>query len=105
MKRYLLAIMIALAMGLNSKAAQSDAAPLRRVISEQQPMWIMHIDTWNHADPQKIIDMVPEGTRPENFLRPECLLISRLILSIKISLVSVGFKSRENSKSPSQSGI
>ncbi|MBO4451021.1 MAG: glycosyl hydrolase family 98 [Bacteroidaceae bacterium] len=40
------------------------AAPLRRPISTHQPMWILHIDTWNHADPQKIIDMVPEDIRP-----------------------------------------
>lgn len=38
--------------------------PLRRPISPQQPMWLIHIDTWNLADPQKIIDMVPEDIRP-----------------------------------------
>jgi len=37
---------------------------LRRPISVEQPMWIIHIDTWNHADPQKIIDMVPEDIKP-----------------------------------------
>lgn len=51
-------------MGIASHAHESDAAPLRRAISEQQPMWILHIDTWNLADPQKIIDMVPEDIRP-----------------------------------------
>ncbi len=40
------------------------AAPLRRPIGPDQPMWLIHIDTWNQADPQKIIDMVPEDIRP-----------------------------------------
>ena len=37
---------------------------LRRIISPEQPAWIIHIDVWNYADPQKIIDMVPEDVRP-----------------------------------------
>ncbi|MFA9390362.1 MAG: glycoside hydrolase family 98 domain-containing protein [Prolixibacteraceae bacterium] len=39
-------------------------SPLRRPISPEQPMWLIHIDTWNYADPQKIIDLVPEDIRP-----------------------------------------
>lgn len=39
-------------------------SPLRRPISPQQPMWLVHIDTWNWADPQKIIDLVPMDVRP-----------------------------------------
>ena len=27
-------------------------------------MWLIHIDTWNYADPQKIIDLVPKDIRP-----------------------------------------
>jgi len=38
--------------------------PLRRPISPEQPMWLIHIDTWNYADPQKIIDLVPKDIRP-----------------------------------------
>jgi hypothetical protein len=38
--------------------------PLRRPISPQQPMWLVHIDTWNFADPQKIIDLIPPDIRP-----------------------------------------
>ena len=47
-------------------AVQMDAhaAPLRRPISPQQPMWLIHIDTWNYADPQKIIDLIPPDIRP-----------------------------------------
>ncbi len=39
-------------------------APLRRPISPSQPMWIIHIDTWNNPDPERIIEMVPEDIRP-----------------------------------------
>ena len=38
--------------------------PLRRPISPDQPMFIVHIDTWNYADPQKIIDLIPADIRP-----------------------------------------
>lgn len=40
------------------------SATLRRPISPEQPAWLIHIDVWNYADPQKIIDMVPEDVRP-----------------------------------------
>lgn len=43
---------------------QAVAAQLRRPISPSQPMWIIHIDTWNTADPERIIEMVPEDIRP-----------------------------------------
>jgi hypothetical protein len=39
-------------------------AQLRRPISPEQPMWIIHVDTWNTADPERIIEMVPEDIRP-----------------------------------------
>ena len=32
---------------------------LRRPISPEQPAWFVHIDSWNYADPQKIIDLIP----------------------------------------------
>lgn len=37
---------------------------LRRPISAQQPMWIIHIDTWLHPDPQKVIDLIPADILP-----------------------------------------
>ncbi len=37
---------------------------LRRPVSPEQPMWIVHIDTWNYADPAKIIDLIPEDILP-----------------------------------------
>ena len=39
-------------------------APMRRPISTAQPMWLIHVDTWNTADPQKIIDLIPKDIRP-----------------------------------------
>lgn len=37
---------------------------LRRPISPEQPAWFVHIDSWNYADPQKIIDLIPVDIRP-----------------------------------------
>lgn len=39
-------------------------AVMRRPISPSQPMWLVHIDSWNYPDPQKIINLVPEDVRP-----------------------------------------
>ena len=44
--------------------ADSSEPALRRPISPEQPMWIVHIDTWNTADPDKIIDLIPEDILP-----------------------------------------
>lgn len=41
-----------------------DGPALRRVISPSQPVWIIHIDTWNAPNPQAIINMVPEDIKP-----------------------------------------
>lgn len=51
-----------------SKGDKPDVPPLkgelRRVISPEQPAWFIHIDSWNYADPQKIIDLIPSDIRP-----------------------------------------
>lgn len=44
--------------------SSAKASKLRRPISPKQPMWLVHIDSWNLADPQKIIDLIPEDIRP-----------------------------------------
>lgn len=49
---------------LSTVGAAHSGPKLRRPISPSQPVWIIHIDVWNTADPQKIIDMVPEDIRP-----------------------------------------
>lgn len=38
--------------------------PFRREVSPEKPMWIVHIDTWVNADPEKIIEAIPEDIRP-----------------------------------------
>ena len=38
--------------------------PFRREVSPEQPMWIVHIDSWVNADPEKLIDAIPEDIRP-----------------------------------------
>lgn len=38
--------------------------PYRRPVSPDQPMWILHIDTWNTPDPERIIELIPEDIRP-----------------------------------------
>ena len=48
----------------SQQVSSHDGPALRRPISPSQPAWIIHIDVWNNADPQKIIDLVPEDIRP-----------------------------------------
>lgn len=45
-------------------AAQSVSAQQRRPIDAAHPLWLVHIDVWNVADPQKIIDLIPEDVKP-----------------------------------------
>ena len=40
------------------------SAQSRRPIDSKHPMWIVHIDVWNTADPQKIIDLIPDDVKP-----------------------------------------
>jgi len=42
----------------------SAADSFRRPVNNESPMWIVHIDTWNYPDPEKIIDLVPEDVLP-----------------------------------------
>lgn len=46
-----------------SVSAQTEIS-LRRPISPEKPMWLIHIDTWIYPDPQKCIDLIPEDIRP-----------------------------------------
>jgi len=36
----------------------------RRPIDSRHPLWLIHVDVWYKADPQKIIDLIPEDIRP-----------------------------------------
>ena len=42
----------------------STSAQQRRPIDNQHPIWMIHIDVWNAADPQKIIDLIPDDIKP-----------------------------------------
>ena len=39
------------------------SAQQRRPVDSQHPMWLVHVDVWNQADPQKIIDLIPEDRK------------------------------------------
>ncbi len=52
------------AQSLDKEGDEMAESRLRRPVSPEQPMWIVHIDTWNYADPQKIIDLIPEDILP-----------------------------------------
>ena len=45
-------------------AGQHMTAQERRPIDNRHPLWLVHIDVWNSADPQKIIDLIPEDVKP-----------------------------------------
>ena len=55
---YLLSLLLLLAVQTASAQQQ------RRPIDSQHPLWFIHIDVWNSADPQKIIDLIPTDIRP-----------------------------------------
>ena len=44
--------------------ASSLSAQQRRPIDSQHPLWFIHVDVWYKADPQKIIDLIPEEIKP-----------------------------------------
>lgn len=52
-------------MSLNAEPFTASAASnFRRTLNNESPMWIVHIDSWNYPDPEKIIDLVPEDVLP-----------------------------------------
>ena len=58
-KRFYLVLLTMLLIGGLSMQAQE-----RRPIDNQHPLWFIHVDVWNSADPQKIIDLIPADLRP-----------------------------------------
>lgn len=57
MKRILFCLFLSLSVfGLKAQE--------RRPIDNRHPLWLVHIDVWNAADPQKIIDLIPEDIKP-----------------------------------------
>jgi len=53
-------------LSLTSEPFTASAANgnFRRPVNNESPMWIVHIDSWNYPDPEKIIDLVPEDVLP-----------------------------------------
>ena len=39
-------------------------AQQRRPIDSKHPAWLVHVDVWNQADPQKIINLIPDDIKP-----------------------------------------
>lgn len=58
-KNFLLLVLLMLTITWQSATAQQ-----RRPIDSQHPLWLIHIDVWNSADPQKIIDLIPADIKP-----------------------------------------
>ena len=48
-----------LLFGVHNLSAQQ-----RRPIDNEHPLWFIHVDVWYKADPQKIIDLIPEEIKP-----------------------------------------
>ena len=67
--------------------ANAQNAALRRPITPNSPMWLIHIDTWNYADPQKIIDLIPLDIRP--------YVVMNISLSISHDVTTSQFKVAE----------
>ena len=55
----LLFLLAALFIGSMSLSAQE-----RRPVDSRHPLWLIHVDVWNKADPQKIIDLIPDDVKP-----------------------------------------
>ncbi len=58
-KNFLLLVMLLLMTAWQNATAQQ-----RRPIDSQHPLWLIHIDVWNSADPQKIINLIPDDIKP-----------------------------------------
>ena len=59
MKKKLTFLMLALMAALQTMTAQQ-----RRPVDNQHPLWLVHVDVWNSADPQKIINLIPDDIKP-----------------------------------------
>lgn len=58
-KNFLLLVLFMLTIAWQSATAQQ-----RRPIDSQHPLWFIHVDVWYQADPQKIIDLIPDDIKP-----------------------------------------
>ncbi len=58
------ALLLAGLLPAAAQAADGGAPKLRRTIDARHPAWLIHVDVWFAADPQKIIDLIPADIRP-----------------------------------------
>ena len=58
-KKFYLTLISVLFLAVTSLHAQE-----RRPIDNQHPLWFIHVDVWYKADPQKIIDLIPDEVKP-----------------------------------------
>ncbi len=75
-------------------APQQTNAPLRRPISPSQPMWLIHIDSWNYPDPQKVIDLIPQDIRPYVVMNIS-LSISHTASNSQFQVSEYGYEDRQ----------
>ena len=61
MRTIKMTLVLLLALFVHAASVQAQS---RRPIDSQHPLWLIHIDVWNNADPQKIINLIPEDVRP-----------------------------------------
>ena len=61
MKSFFTKLVMAMACMMASLTVMAQA---RRPIDSEHPLWMVHIDVWNSADPQKIIDLIPDDIKP-----------------------------------------
>lgn len=59
LNKILMAVALLLAIFTTTANAQQ-----RRPVDNEHPMWLVHVDVWNQADPQKIIDLIPADIKP-----------------------------------------
>ena len=83
-KRRCLAVVSMALMALAGVNEVQADVPLRRPISPNRPMLLVHIDTWNYPDPERIIEMVPEDILP--------YVVFNISLSASDNVCSDGFK-------------
>ncbi len=86
-RNYVLSLLCILLISVVLQSTVSAQTPLRRPISPDQPIWLIHIDTWNYADPEKIIDLVPDDIKP--------FVVMNISLSISHDVATSRFKVAE----------
>lgn len=90
-----IAIQILVFVLISCSALAQTNTPLRRPVSPHQPMWLIHIDTWNYADPQKIIDLIPKDIRPYVVMNIS-LSVSHNSTTGQFTIVEYGFETAKS---------